>query len=213
MKLVRLERHVGRRPSARAAGRAAPPPRRARRRLACAAASPSRCPPRTMTQPTHGLGDVRPRARSPLAIASRMKARQRRVMNVLAKQRRRRACVAAAFERRLQPHAQRLLGDGRPMSRSPKQMTLASLCWRDSRAAVGSLDQRRAHAGDLVGGDRDADARAAHARRRARRSPSSTHALADGDARTRDSRTTRSSARRRPRRRGPTPSASLQAAT
>ena len=48
------------------------------------------------------------------------------------------------------------------MTRAPKAMTFASLCSRAISRGERFVNERSAHAGDLVRGDRDADARAAH---------------------------------------------------
>ena len=59
----------------------------------------------------------------------------------------------------------------RPVVRSPRQTTLASLCRRARRAVVDVVDHGGPDAGDLVGGDGDADARPADADARARPGP------------------------------------------
>ena len=129
MWLQRLERDVGGRAAARcrrAARSAADLGVRAARR-AGASPSPSTRPPRTMTQPTSGLGRVRPRARCARPSAWRMNALVTRSPS------RRSSC---ATRRACRPPSNGVSSNTRsassatacPISRSPKQMTLASLC-------------------------------------------------------------------------------------
>ena len=72
------------------------------------------------------------------------------------------ALMAAAGKRRVEERVDDA-GALRPAAsaRSPSARTLASLCSRLSRRRRFVDDRRGADAGDLVGGDRHADARAA----------------------------------------------------